>query len=386
MAVKYHQPKGGYLSPHKFNIELIYDGIKLSENENVHPSIIGMAVDYYTRFLDGVDVELAFKISLEGARKIHQYGKAIELIKIIDREMTDEAITCACKLVGYDVCSRSSIDKYVAIETINPNLDTINNIRIMIKRTLKFIDKYGPIVESGFTFEGGYTDYVSCGDGDFISEDTLWDLKTTKHGLDSQGVLQLLIYYLLGKHSYNHELFDSLTKLGIFNARLNCIYTISINSIDDSVLTSVENKILRYDNIIDDLDVDDLDEDDLDVNDLDEEDLEIERQLSFTPKTKKVVSKQTYSSEKGFIGREKFYSLPELIKYTGWSRYTIMKYYNYYGLPLFKEKNRYYIRIQAFNEWYEELKRKRENQNILLIGFTFLFFIIFILILCFVAN
>jgi hypothetical protein len=32
----------------------------------------------------------------------------------------------------------------------------------------------------GFTFEGGYTDTVSKGDGDLTTADTLWDFKVSK--------------------------------------------------------------------------------------------------------------------------------------------------------------------------------------------------------------
>ena len=47
----------------------------------------------------------------------------------------------------------------------------------MVERSLKFVEEYGPIILEGFTFEGGYTDIVQAGDGDFITEDTLWDFK-----------------------------------------------------------------------------------------------------------------------------------------------------------------------------------------------------------------
>lgn len=42
----------------------------------------------------------------------------------------------------------------------------------MVERSLKFVEEYGPIILEGFTFEGGYTDIVQAGDGDFITEDT----------------------------------------------------------------------------------------------------------------------------------------------------------------------------------------------------------------------
>ena len=39
----------------------------------------------------------------------------------------------------------------------------------MVKRSLAFWKEYGPITKDGFTFEGGYTDIVSSGDGDYLT-------------------------------------------------------------------------------------------------------------------------------------------------------------------------------------------------------------------------
>lgn len=43
------------------------DGITLNENENIHASLVGLAVDYMTRFMMGAQKEEAFSISLKGA-------------------------------------------------------------------------------------------------------------------------------------------------------------------------------------------------------------------------------------------------------------------------------------------------------------------------------
>lgn len=45
------QPWGGYIRASQFNKQLLDDGKLLNPIENVHPSIIGMAVDYLTRFM-----------------------------------------------------------------------------------------------------------------------------------------------------------------------------------------------------------------------------------------------------------------------------------------------------------------------------------------------
>lgn len=54
------QPRGGYIKPSQFEVHSLDDGLTLSENENVHASVIGMAVDYLTRFAMGTKVIDAF--------------------------------------------------------------------------------------------------------------------------------------------------------------------------------------------------------------------------------------------------------------------------------------------------------------------------------------
>ena len=88
--------------------------------------------------------------------------------------MDKQSIICACKLCGYDVCYRSSPTRYRPVENIEPDQETINNIRIMVNRSLHFFEIYGPIVKNEITFEGGYSALVTAGDGDYLTENTLW--------------------------------------------------------------------------------------------------------------------------------------------------------------------------------------------------------------------
>ena len=60
------QPRGGFIRPSEFEAIRLSDENILNEAENVHGSVIGMVVDYLTRFNMGTDVNEAFKI-LENA-------------------------------------------------------------------------------------------------------------------------------------------------------------------------------------------------------------------------------------------------------------------------------------------------------------------------------
>lgn len=116
----------------------------------------------------------------------------------------------------------------------------------MVQRSKKFIEQYGPITKNGFTFEGGYTDLVSTGDGDFLTETTLWEFKVSVKPPTSTHTLQLLMYYLMGMNSLHIEYFETIQELGIFNPRLNCVYLLEIDKISPDVIKEVSEKVIGY--------------------------------------------------------------------------------------------------------------------------------------------
>ena len=238
------QPRGGYLKPSSFKEIKMNDGLKLNEEENIHPSLIGMAVDYMTRFLIGRDKTEAFEISICGSVIAKQDDYAELLLERITG-MDDESIASACKLVGYDVCYRVGRRAFKPVESINPDKYTIDNIRIMINRGLSFFEKYGPIIDYGMTFKGGYTKVVTSGDADFMTKDTLWDFKVSKTKPTTKNTLQLLMYYIMATHTNNSK-FDSVTNVGVFNPRLNTVFIKSIQDVSPEIIRAVENDIIGY--------------------------------------------------------------------------------------------------------------------------------------------
>ena len=238
------QPRGGYLATKLFTRTVLDDGKILNEIENLHASNVGIAVDYLSRFMLGEPLEKAFAISLMGARLIGEINNASLLLSKISG-LDDNSIICACKLSGYDVCYRASIMGFKPVSLINPDENTISNIRIMVERSLAFFDKYGPITYSGFTFEGGYTDFVNAGDGDFCTKNTIWDFKVSKKHITPAHTLQILMYYIMGKHS-THDFFNKIERLGFFNPRLNTVYLCSISDISSEIINIVENEVICY--------------------------------------------------------------------------------------------------------------------------------------------
>ena len=266
------QPRGGYIKPSEFEKFELNDGITLSEEENVHGSIIGMVVDYMTRFAMGTDKKEAFIISLSGAALREQLTKdkaldiAAKLLKGI-KGLDDKSIVNACKLTTFDVWYRNPMAAMLAkgYEETNPDEDTIKNIQTLIQRSIAFFKTYGPITKDGFTFEpvkpnekvdddmintgkwtsGGYTGTVCSGDGDFLTADTLWDFKVSKAKPTSKLTLQLLMYWIMGQHS-GQECYKSISRLGIFNPRLNVVYLLDMSKVSADTIKEVEDEVICY--------------------------------------------------------------------------------------------------------------------------------------------
>ena len=112
-------------------------------------------------------------------------------------------------------------------------------------RIIEFWKKYGPVTVIGPTFEGGYTNSIATGDGDYLSKDTIWDYKVSKGAPTSKHTLQLLLYYLLGKHSIHKE-YESIKYLGIYNPRLNIAYRYQLDNLSKDTIETIEKDIIGY--------------------------------------------------------------------------------------------------------------------------------------------
>ena len=332
------QPTGGYLNPRKLDIIELQDGVELYLEENVNAGLVGMAVDYLTRYINSGNLNDSFKISLMGAAIIGETRKANKLLNDING-LDDVSIINACKLCGYDVCYRAGTTYYKNVDEINPDEKTIFNIKTMVTRGINFFEKYGPIVQDGMTFAGGYTSIVSAGDADFATQDTLWDFKVSKSAPTKDHTLQLIIYYLLGMHSYECD-FTNIDKIGIFNPRKNIIYQYEIKNIPSEIIKEIETDVIGY---------------------------------SSTRKTNIDSNSMTIN---------------DIMQYLKISRHMVMKYYSNYGLPLRKEKNKYVISKNDFFVWMEGMERLKEEQQrqqiiimlVTLFGTILLLFLLFAMI------
>lgn len=151
------QPKGGYLSISRFKLFKFEDDEFLEENENIHPSIIGLDVDYLSRFMINKNKEKSFDISLieiECAKKFYNFAcksnhQNLQILKIkfnflsqLDSIMLEllnningldnKSIIATYKLVACDVWYRN-LETTLKINSQTyykiANQSTINNIK-----------------------------------------------------------------------------------------------------------------------------------------------------------------------------------------------------------------------------------------------------------------
>jgi len=279
------QPRGGLIRPTMMSFTVIDDehGVLDHKIENLHASVIGMAVDYLSRlvrvhvrqdeFSDSVrDV---FKVSLRGADRIDTVyagsgvaAAAEEAVSSIRFFTTDQdlamavidenTVRAACQLAGYDVGGRNDPrlwnPEHGAAGRV-PDQMTITHVAIMLARTQAFFAEYGPVTKDGFVFadplrfhlgeRGGYTDLVDSGDGDFVTLDTLWDLKVSASKPTKDHTLQLLMYFLMGKES-GLPAFAELTHVGLFNPRLGTVHRLAVANVPSDVIETIRRDVIGY--------------------------------------------------------------------------------------------------------------------------------------------
>ena len=88
------------------------------ENENVSPALIGLAVDYLTRYMTTRNAESAFQISLLGAEKGGYISQARNYLSRV-RGLDKESVIATLRLSGYD-------DIY-----IGPELNPTNRLKVL---------------------------------------------------------------------------------------------------------------------------------------------------------------------------------------------------------------------------------------------------------------
>lgn len=238
------QPYGGYLPIKHMEVNKYEDDYRLHPYENTAPNLVGITVDYLTRVMLGDDPFEAFEVSIYGLAIATKHHLNLSIYpESMPTDLSDESIKNAVILSSFDSICRAGPQAYR--EPVLPNKHTTENIRQMVQRSVEFFTKKYQITKSGFSFEGAYTDTITAGDGDMLTETGLWDMKVYRGNLTAEHSLQLLIYWRMGLRSIHPE-FKGIRVLGFYNPRKNESTTIETSYISDSVIELVEEEVIGY--------------------------------------------------------------------------------------------------------------------------------------------
>lgn len=246
-------------------------GINLSKKENIHPSIIGIAVDYLTRTYFSKNAKCVFDISLRGAELIDERDKAEKILEHVNPGdiVSNMSVIAACKLSTYDVVFRAGKVFFKGPDGVMPDAGTIENVKALTEMSIDFLNKQAGEVFSYITFSGmKENSYISSGDADYmtlnLSENSfmLWDLKSSKLKPTAKDVYQVMIYALLIRNgprvralnSCSYSCIDGpwvylenvkLRGVGFLCPRRNEIYQYLFSSKDEEMFSEISNRIKR---------------------------------------------------------------------------------------------------------------------------------------------
>lgn len=245
------QPYGGYIPPSSLSVAQLYDEpILLGDTAKAAAS--GLVVDYLTRYMTtSCSAEDAFAVSLMGAQIYErdysapgEYQLARELLPVT-RELSDADINNLLKLVSYDALVRTV---YTFSESPLRMADfdqaVIDDVNALLDRSISFIDSLNKTIIHGYEFTNGYTELVESGDGDFMTDTTMYDMKcVNKLRVDNKYTLQLLMYYILGVNSRQDQ-YMSVNKLAVWNPRYGAVSSIKIADIPGEVVLEVARDVV----------------------------------------------------------------------------------------------------------------------------------------------
>ena len=247
------QPRGGIISINDFIKTEFIDNKILFPLENLSAQLIGSIIDYLSRFLLTNSIEKSFVNLLLGGWLANEKDKAIKLSERI-KGIDDKSIICACKLTGYDVARRyqgKERMKYINTNDINPDPNTIANIKIMANRTHDFFAKdksnlvCGKVIgDLKFKY---LRDQFGTSEIDIMTKDTIWDIKTSIYKPTSRNVLQLIIYAIFAKFSNDND-FKHIKKVGIYNPRLNRSYIYELSNISQNKMEYIAKNVIKIQN------------------------------------------------------------------------------------------------------------------------------------------
>lgn len=229
------QPRGGYISS-KFFSPTEHEIVEpLIEIENPrHSSDLATTIENLSYWLSGINI---FKIW----RNIPLDCESLNNLSILihSSNINTEVIKAAHNLSVLDLDYELTDNE-------------IMYVKVLTNRTIEFLCSIDPIsfAKPFFSWETvnnrakNYHSITAEGEIDFMTEDTIWDIKIYKSNpLNSQNKLQIITYYLAGLHSDQSHIFKKIKYLGIYNPKSNISYKLTISSITNSIFEEIEKNL-----------------------------------------------------------------------------------------------------------------------------------------------
>lgn len=271
------QPHGGYLPIKDFKeVELGGDVLSC----DIPPIIVGKTLDSILRLIVMTDKYSVFHNSITGYENRVSYfanqfsgvdsaeliGEQIKLedgkfnvynlIERIDSLIQSYDIYNLCIVVSlihqYDIWQYDFgyISSRSSIASSRPKYFKKKDIWVLMDLYKRLVSWLCTMLSKGIVFDyrfypDGYTDKVKYGVGDFICENTLFDLKCIKSKPTSYHTLQLLIYYVMGMHS-NNRLYKNVRNIGIYSPILNKVWIMPVKNIPKELVHKVSSEVIGY--------------------------------------------------------------------------------------------------------------------------------------------
>jgi hypothetical protein len=119
--------------------------------------------------------------------------------------------------------------------------ETLAHIDEMRIRVAQCFERYGRPVDPG-SWAVHSERFRLDGHIDFVTADTIWDLKVSDSAPDRTDVLQLLLYWIAFRDDPTNA--STIANLGICNPRLDTVWRINVREIPTEVVLAVESLAL----------------------------------------------------------------------------------------------------------------------------------------------
>ena len=245
-----------FIKPQKHYFQ---DNISLnSTDENTSSTMISITTNYLTRYLLLKEMnnsklseieckEKAFLIPKKGSQisnKEEEFNDLLKKINAKNYEIDNETVINAMQISNFTFFYWIDDFKYEKIKEANPDKETINNIKIMIQRSVSFFKNHD-FYECSLLFDDAfqYTKCITKADANFMSKKTLWNFTIEKEmKKEKNHLIKLLTYYSLSKKIRNSEnsIYKDLDSVGVFNPWLNVCFFWKIKDIDKNLICEID--------------------------------------------------------------------------------------------------------------------------------------------------